>query len=301
VFLVIGESIADLIGRAGSWTFDAHPGGSPLNVAVALARLGQPVRFASQVGDDLLGTLLRSHLVHSGVPIDEVTDDNLSTNVAFVRLDPAGVARYDFRLAWSGRAARASLGGVGHLHTGSLACTIDPGRTAVLNAMHRARRAGVYVSYDPNIRPALAPDHGRTVSIVEECIEVADVVKVSDEDISWLYPHASITDVAQRWLGLGACQLAVVTRGADGAVALFPGTEVWCPAPPVTVVDTVGAGDAFMAGLLYSLRKHGTGQLSYEPIHAALRFANGAAAVVCGRKGADPPTESDVANLLASK
>jgi fructokinase len=298
VFLVIGESIADLIGRGAGWTFDARPGGSPLNVAAALARLGEPVRFASQIGDDVLGAMLRSHLVHSGVLMDGIAADDLPTNLAFVRLDASGVASYDFRVAWSGLAAGASLRGVDYLHTGSLAATMEPGRALVLNAMRRAHRSGVCVSYDPNIRPAFAPDRAQAVSIVEKCIGFADVVKASDADISWLYPYDSIIDVARRWIAHNSCRLVVVTRGADGAVALYRSGELWSSAPGVRVEDTVGAGDSFMAGLLHSLRRHGTGPLSYESVHAALRFANAAASVVCGRRGADPPTGAEVEGLL---
>jgi fructokinase len=302
VIVVFGESIVDMIAPDGGWSFRAHPGGSPLNVAVALARLGEPVSFASQVGDDLFGPLLAGYLVDNGVDVAHLRRGGQPTNVAFVRLDPDGAARYDFRLTWDRLPAPVPVQALGWLHVGSLACTVEPGRVDVLDAVHRARAAGVPVSYDPNVRPMLARDKASTVAVVEEFVALADLVKASEEDLAWLYPDTPAVDAARAWLALGTCRLAVVTRGGDGAVAVHQGGEAREPAPKVTVEDTVGAGDAFTAGLLSAV----VGQFRSTPtaeeavVRSALRFANATAAIVCGRRGADPPTRAEVTAFLAT-
>ncbi|ETK37069.1 PfkB family carbohydrate kinase, partial [Microbispora sp. ATCC PTA-5024] len=185
-FLVVGESIADLIGAPGSWRFRAVPGGSPLNVAVALAALGRPVRFASEVGDDLFGGLLRDHLARHGVGAAELAAAP-ATSLAFARVGGDGSASYDFRFDWR-FPQTPGLAGVACLHTGSLAALTGPGAPRVRSLMRAAASAGVTVSYDPNIRPSLLGERDAAWAAVEECVRLARFVKVSAEDLAWLYP-----------------------------------------------------------------------------------------------------------------
>ncbi|MFC0526518.1 carbohydrate kinase family protein [Phytohabitans kaempferiae] len=290
-FLVVGESLVDLISRGGTWSFVATPGGSPLNVAVGLAAEGHEVRFASELGADLFGGLLRSHLEVHGVALDELVDTP-TTSVAFARVDQAGGATYDFRFTWE-YAGKPDLTGIDWVHTGSLATAVAPGDAATLAVVDAARRAGALVSYDPNIRPDLSGDRADAFARVEEIVRSADVVKVSDEDLRWLCPGTADVAVARQWAELGP-RLVVVTRGGDGAVAVHDGLVTVCAAPPVTVADTVGAGDAFTTGLL----AHLGGDLSSESVTRAMRWASATAAAVCSRPGALPPPRAEVEALL---
>lgn len=297
-FLVVGEALVDLISDAGSWRFEAAPGGSPLNVAVGLAAAGHPVRLASEIGDDLFGGLVRDHLARYGVATTECTGIP-ATNLAFARVDEAGVASYDFRFGW-GWPGPAALTGVDCLHTGSLATVVSPGADAVAQAVAAARRRGATISYDPNVRPSLFGDRRSALARIEPLVAAADLVKVSSEDLAWLYPGTPERTAAARWAQAGP-RLVVVTRGGDGAVALHRGGTLECTAPRVPVVDTVGAGDTFTAALLSRL----AGPLAAEPagpgdedLAAGLRHATAAAAAVCARHGADPPPPDAVEALL---
>lgn len=293
-FLVIGESLVDLIGAPGSWTFTAVPGGSPLNVAVALAALGRTVRFAGEAGDDLFGGLLRDHLARHGIGTGDLAPAE-ATGLAFARIGADGSASYDFRFGWT-FSAPVPLGGVTCLHTGSLATLVAPGGDHVTALMRAAAEAGVTVSYDPNIRPSLIGDRARALARVEECVRLARLVKVSEEDLGWLHPGEPWLDVARRWAGLGP-ELVVVTRGGDGAAAVLGEEVIICPAPEVEVVDTVGAGDTFTAAYLDALDG---AALTAERVAEALRRGCAAAAIVCTRAGAVPPVPAEVARMLPS-
>jgi fructokinase len=283
-FLVVGESLVDLISEPDSWQFEAAPGGSPLNVAVGLAAAGHGVRLASEVGDDLFGHLVRSHLTRYGVGGADLVP-SAATGLAIARLDSSGGAEYDFRLGWTW-AGRPDLAGVECLHVGSLGAVVEPGAAAVRETVAAARRRGIPVSYDPNVRPALmGPD---APARIEEQVAMVDIVKVSREDLAWLRPGIADVDAAAGWLDRGPW-LVVVTRGAEGAVAVQRGPVIECPAEPVTVVDTVGAGDAFTAGLLSSLaRADALGRPSGDAVVAALRHASRTAAAACAHRGAAP-------------
>jgi fructokinase len=306
VFLVVGESIVDLIGRKDQrrwpWQFSACPGGSPLNVAVAVARLGHPVRLGSEIDDDLFGEPLKRHLQENQVNLDDVQAGS-STSVAFADVDAQGVAKFDIRLSWQWKSAGVELDGVRCLHVGSLACTVPPGRDDVVTLMQAARAAGIPVSYDPNVRPLLMPDRLLAQRQIEECVDLADIVKVSHDDLQYLYPDRSDEDVAQEWAIKRSCRVVVVTRGADGAFAMAAdGTRVATPAFQVDLVDTVGAGDTFMAAMLGSLMEHDALDTVPEGavLATVLRFAATAAGLSCGREGADPPDTTAVRAALGS-
>jgi fructokinase len=295
-FLVVGEALVDMISEAGTWTFEAAPGGSPLNVAVGLAAAGHPVRLASEVGDDLFGGLVREHLAGHGVDPADLVTSGAPTSLAFARLDPTGAAGYHFRLGWSWR-GRPELAGVSGLHVGSLGAVLAPGAAAVRDAVASARGRSVPVSYDPNVRPTLMGAGARPA--IEALVAAADLVKVSSDDLAWLYPDTPPEDAAAGWLRRGP-RLVVVTRGAAGAVALSPAYTLECPAPRIEVVDTVGAGDAFTAGLLSSLARAGAlAEPDRAAVTAALRHATAVAAAVCLHRGAEPPPPEVVDRLAA--
>jgi fructokinase len=283
---------------------DRHPGGSPANVALGLARLGHRVRFATRLGRDEDGLLVRGHLESDGVRLVDgsVVDDRTSTATA--TLDATGAATYVFDLHWD--LPDVELSDVAHLHTGSIAATLSPGAARVRAAVAAASAAGATTSYDPNLRPRImgSPDEERPG--VERLVAASDVVKASDEDLAWLYPGAAADDVVRRWAGLGPA-LVVVTRGEQGATATRAAApdELLAVAPrPVTVVDTVGAGDAFMSGLLSGLLDAGLlggrearralRDAAAEQIHEALSRAVWTSSVTCGRAGAQPPTRHEL-------
>src|SRR5690606_30502783 len=217
-FLVLGEALVDLVAEAEGWRFEAVPGGSPLNVAVALAATGQPVRLASRVGGDMFGELIRDHLTRHRVDLRDLRVGPEPTSLAVARLDPAGVARYQFYggTDWVGPVA---LTGVSWLHVGSLAALREPAATAVRAAVADAGRRGVPVSYDPNLRPALLGTPDQTRPAVERLVAAATVVKASREDLAWLYPGTPPAEVARRWAARGP-RLVIVTDGAAGAMAV---------------------------------------------------------------------------------
>jgi fructokinase len=305
---VLGEAIVDLVGE-GDRRYRAHPGGSPLNVAVGLGRLGQPVSLAARLSRDAFGAMFREHLDAAGVDPRHLISAPEPSTLAVATLDPSGVAAYDF---WTEGTAdwqwsAAELAGVVDdetvaLHTGSIALELEPGASQVLELLRRVRHVGrATISYDPNVRMARrgSPAEGRRA--VERVVGLADLVKVSSEDLIWLYPEQEPVVAGRQWAAAGP-ELVVVTLGGDGAVALpAGGAEVRRTAPPVDVVDTVGAGDAFSSALLGALAERGAlgrgpggGRLGAVDLGAVLDRACLVAALTCARAGADPPTLAEV-------
>src|SRR5262245_13518118 len=261
---VIGEGVADAF--PSSATSDGldlrvRPGGSPLNTAVALARLDVPTRFLGRLSRGLLGTMLREHLAASGVDLSASVVADGTACLAIAAVDAEGRTSYEFYLRgatdWDWRpeelAAGRVAGAVG-VHTGSLALALQPG-AALIEALLSAARAGATISIDPNVRPGIVPAEAYRAAIERWCA-LADIVRLSDEDLAVLRPGAAFDDVCAEWHAAGV-RLVVLTRGGEGALASLSGARVAVPAVPVDVVDTVGAGDSFTAGLLRWLWLHG--------------------------------------------
>jgi fructokinase len=309
MFVVVGEALVDLVGQRGSRTLVAHPGGSPANVALGLARLGDPVTLVTRLGRDAFGEMISTHLQASGVRVDGGPDGGTKTSLAVATL-AAGIATYDFRIEWDIGDLEPLPIETRCLHTGSLATALPPGRARVADLLERERRRGrVTISYDPNVRPALlgTPEEARPG--IEQLVALADVVKVSDEDLRWLHPDQEDEDVARGWLATGPA-LVVVTRGGRGVFAVTTRLETHRPATPVDLVDTVGAGDSFTSGLLDGLRRAdligGARRAELESIDEAslvsvLETASLIAAITCSRPGADPPTRDEVDAALARR
>ncbi|SCF60652.1 carbohydrate kinase [Streptomyces sp. Ncost-T10-10d] len=301
--LVIGECVADIVRLPGA-ADQVHPGGSPANVAYGLARLGHGATLLTQLGPDDNGRLIRDHLTGAGVEIrtDGATEPTPSAEVT---LDDGGQAAYTFEITWT--LAPVSLERAPHhVHTGSIATVMEPGAATVVAAVESLRTSAT-VSYDPNVRPELMGDHDAAVRKVECCVALSDVVKASDEDLRWLYPGQEPRKVAERWLATGPA-VVLVTRGGDGALAAFPGGHVTIDALPTDVVDTVGAGDAFMSGTLHALASHGLlgsdgrerlRALDRDTVTDVLRHAAASAAVTVARAGANPPDEAELKAALA--
>ncbi|MCV7227710.1 carbohydrate kinase family protein [Mycolicibacterium komossense] len=247
--LVIGEALIDIVERDGAVTGE-HVGGSPLNVAVGLARLDRGVDFLTHIGDDARGRRIADYVAASGAQLVRGSVSAKQTPVAMAALDAAGAATYRFDIDWQ-------LSGTPEVapplvaHTGSIAAVLDPGCLAVA-ALLDTYHLSATITFDPNVRPALIEDPDQARLRIERLIERSDVVKASDEDLRWLYPDVAPEEQAGRWLQMGPAIVAV-TMGGDGAFATCAAGSIQVAARPVQVVDTVGAGDSFMTGLIDAL------------------------------------------------
>lgn len=311
---VAGEALIDLVAEPDG-RYRAVPGGSPANVAVGLARLGAPTHLLARLGSGAFGRVIREHLAANDVLLDAAVSTSDPTTLAVVTLDDEARATYDFYAdgtadwGWTEAELPTQLPPEAlALVTGSIAAAREPGATALLELVRRVRgQDGASIVLDPNLRPALLPTRAQVQARWDELIALADVVKVSDEDLAWLVPGTDPVDVAAGWAARGPA-LVVVTLGAAGAHAVTStGATVEVAARPVDVADTVGAGDAFTSGLVDSLRLAGllgrrhrdrldtAGLATLRPIldRAALT-----AALTCTRVGADPPTAEELAGSL---
>jgi fructokinase len=299
--LVVGEALIDVVIRPGAEPVE-HVGGSPANVAVGLARLGHDVRFATRVGDDARGTRIRKHLTGHGVRLTEESAAQGPTSVAEAHLDASGAATYTFDLRWDLPSAPLPES-VEHVHTGSIATVLEPGADAVLAGLREAQDRAT-VSYDPNIRPSIMGDPVTVRERVEQIVALSDIVKASDEDLALLYPGAGVPEVLRRWARLGPA-LTVVTRGAEGVVFGVAGSGEVASAPTraTSVVDTVGAGDSFMAGLLSGLASLELTGAAAPPrlraatlsqVRPAIDRALATSAATVSRAGAYAPTLDEV-------
>lgn len=299
---VIGEALIDVV-RTPDGVEAEHVGGSPLNVAAGLARLGHDVDFATTVGADDRGERIGAHLADHGVHLTAASRTADPTSTAVADLDESGAASYTFDLHWD--LAPVLLDeSTGHVHTGSIGAMLAPGDARVLDAVVAGRAVGT-VSYDPNIRPTVMGSGDGLRARVEQVIAASDVVKASSDDLDLLYPGMSATEVLARWSSLGVA-LSVVTLGADGVVHRVLGDEGvgTLPTRALRVVDTVGAGDSFMAGLLSGLldagllgRDGARGRLAsatLDEVAPAVHRALGCAAVTVAHAGAYAPTPDEL-------
>jgi fructokinase len=301
-FVVVGESLVDIVVPADGGAEEDAVGGSCLNVAVGLARLDVPTTLVTRIGDDPLGALVLEHLLNSHVVLSEGSVvPGGSTSTATAHLDAEHAATYEFDLHWElpqQPLAPETLG----LHVGSLGATLPPGRASVLDLVRRAADGGTFVSYDPNIRPFFLDDPGTAWREVLELGQTARLVKLSDEDLELLRPGAKAEEVCRELLAGEETELVVLTRGAGGAAAYAEGSSVDVAAPPTDVVDTVGAGDSFMAAMLallcdWGVVPGGAGALAAlddDRVRLLVEGAAKAASVTCSRRGANPPTRREL-------
>jgi fructokinase len=291
-FVVAGEALVDVVVPVEGERVDA-PGGSPLNVAVGLSRLGLETVLVTELGDDDYGHLVRKHVESSGVVLhDGSWIPGRRTSSATAHLDASSAATYDFDLGWTLTPRTLPAGACG-LHVGSIGATLRPGRDAVVDLLDQAVAAGIFVSYDPNARPAFLPPAPQAWQDMTEVAAHADLVKMSDEDVHAFAPDSTPADVAAHLLDSGRTRLVVVTEGGGGAQAFSRTGSVQVPTEPVDVVDTVGAGDSFMAALVAVTLEWGL-DLDEDRMTALLRAAHTVAGITCSRRGADPPTRAEL-------
>lgn len=289
--------------------FRMHPGGSPLNVAVGTARMGQPAAFAGKVAADFFGRHLRGYVESEGIDTRFLLTVESPTTLAFVAYE-GGDAAY----AFYGDAAADTLLSVDDmppalfeetsaLQIGSISLLRGTTPAAILATAERLKGRAL-ISLDPNIRPGLVRDEAGYRALLDRLFALADVVKISTVDLDWLAPgqpvEATMADLMRR-----GPALVVVTRGGEGVLALHGGRAYAEDSFPVTVIDTIGAGDTYDAGLLVGLAERGAlsreklEALAPEELSATLRFAGAAAAINCSRAGANPPSRAEVAAFLA--
>jgi fructokinase len=279
-------------------------GGSCLNIAVGMARLGAPAGFVGGISTDLFGRMIAGHAEASQVELRYAARSARPTTLAFARAvdGEAHYAFYDQETAsrhWTYRKGSLPFGAIDAVHLGSTTL-VDAGGSAQALAMVEEVRGSATISFDPNCRPSLVHDKAEYVRRMDDFAVRADIVRLSDTDFAFLYGGNDYAAKAKALLAVGA-RLFVVTHGAGGAQAWHRRAgAIKVDAPRVDVVDTVGAGDSFQAGLLFALRA--MGRIGIEPLDAldadelrrALAFAAACAALTCTRAGADPPRISEV-------
>jgi fructokinase len=294
---VAGEVLIDLI-PAGA---DRKPivGGGPANTAKALSKLGVNTQFIDGISTDGYGQMAKDDLVTSGVKLDYVKYSDKPTCLAIVSLSDSGSASYefvientatfDFTLDWlpNPETDQPSL-----LHIGTLATAIEPGASALFDWAQYVVKVAPIV-FDPNIRPAVISDRELYVKQVEKWVSISSAVKVSDEDIMWLYPSFEIEQVVNSWLTTGP-SLIVVTYGDQGLAGYREGEKVNVDAVAVAVADTVGAGDTVGAILVEAIVQDGLSSLSGVRLEMMLKRAAKAAAITVSRTGANPPTLKEI-------
>jgi fructokinase len=298
---VCGEVLIDLI-PDGSGERIAHVGGGPANTAKALARLGHDVYFIDGISSDKYGQMSRQELLDDEVKLDLALNSDKQTCLAIVSLNENGGASYEFEIddtatfdfsaSWLPDPARYKPN---VLHIGTLVTVIQPGADVLYDwAMQVAEFAPIV--FDPNVRSVVMNDRDKYLAAVERWVAISSVVKVSDDDMAWLYPGQQYADVAQRWINDGAA-LVVVTRGADGLVGFTADGVVEVPGVKVDVADTVGAGDTVGAIVVEAMIEKGILNLTGDTLKAVLHRAAVAAGITCSRKGAQPPYKHELKGI----
>ena len=297
---VCGEVLIDLIPVApGSNDRAPHVGGGPANTAKALARLGHNVHFIDGISTDAYGEMSRDELLADEVKLDLAESSDLPTALAIVSLNENGGASYEFKLEntatfdfsldWLTDPSKYKPN---VLHIGTLVTVIQPGADVLYDwALQVAEFAPIV--FDPNIRPVVMGDRDLYEAAVEKWAAISSVIKVSDDDVAWLFPDQSLDDVAERWVRDGAA-LVVITRGSEGLIGFTADGAVEVPGVKVVVADTVGAGDTVGAIVVEAMVEKGIMALTGDVLQDVLHRAAKAAAITCSRPGANPPYKHEL-------
>jgi fructokinase len=302
VIVVGGEALVDLVEEHD--LLSPVPGGGPFNTAIALGRLGIPVAFLGTLSHDEYGCLLARLLLEAGVDMSLVRRSEAPTPLAVVHRHQDGENTYTFYLTGTSltdlppEAVPALPEHVSAIHVGTLGLAVDPPAAAYEALLDREARRRTIV-LDPNVRPAVFGDQVAYRARFERLARLADVVKLSDDDAAWIYPELELATVIERVLGLGP-HLVAITMGPLGAMAASREGRARVPAVPVTVVDTVGAGDSFGAALLAALVDRDALEpgaprpLDDSLLEEAVEYAVTASAITCTRRGAVPPSRAEI-------
>jgi len=316
MFVICGEALIDMFiesnEQANPYQFpvNACVGGSPFNVAIGLARLGKPVSLLTGLSTDLFGERLKEVLISEGVSQQLIVKKQHPTTVAFIEKDTHGVPSYLF--LGDGAADRAltlddvDLSAVTPqcIHLGSYTIVTQPTADSLLT-LAKQYSGKCLISLDPNIRSIVEPNMTLWQERVEELIPLADILKVSDEDLGLLYPNTNPEEVIETWLATGL-KLAVLTKGSAGSILYSANSQVLIETPKILVEDTVGAGDTYQAAILdcvgnlideFDLNQWHE-QLSKDALYKIGEYAAAAAAITCSRQGADLPSKSEILDFM---
>jgi fructokinase len=313
MILCCGEALIDFVPLPGLRAYGPYPGGSVFNIAVGLGRLQAPVGFFCRLSTDYFGDLLLDALLENGVDTALCPRSSDPTTLAFVSLpgDEEQEPRYMFyandaadRLLTAGMLPDLASQ-IQALHFGSISLVMEPGATALETLMQRESGRRV-ISLDPNVRPGMIDDREAYRHRFERWVGWVDILRLSTVDFDFLYPGQTLGPIIARWFALGL-SLCIVTKGADGAEGITAnGVTADSAAPKVTVADTVGAGDTFLAAALAYLQQEGLlyqreklRELTAEQLGACLAYAGRAAAINCSRQGANPPYKYEMEKLDA--
>jgi fructokinase len=293
----VGEVLIDLIPDADQHL--AVVGGGPANTAKALAKLGVKTHFIDGISSDKYGQMAKAELLSANVLLDYAQYSNKPTCTAKVKLPKSGSASYEFVIEGTAtfdfsdlwlpdpQSLKPSL-----LHIGTLATIIEPGASVLFKWSQSVAQVAPIV-FDPNIRPAVLGNRDEYVKEVEKWVAISSAVKVSDEDLNWLYPGKVVGETVNKWLEVGV-QLIVVTFGNKGITAYRKNEQISVDAVKVVVVDTVGAGDTVGAVLVEAIVKNGLDRLTGEVLKTMLNRAVKAAAITVSRTGANPPSKDEI-------
>jgi len=294
---VAGEVLIDLIPDADQYL--AIVGGGPANTAKALAKLGVKTHFIDGISNDEYGQMAKAELLAANVLLDYAQYSNKLTCTAKVALSKSGSASYEFVIEdtatfdfsdqWlpDPQSLKPSI-----LHIGTLATVIEPGASILFEWAQSVAQVAPIV-FDPNIRPAVLGNKDEYVEKAEKWVAISSAVKVSDEDLNWLYPSKAIGEIVKNWLEKGV-QLVVVTLGGKGITAYRTNEQISVDAVKVVVADTVGAGDTVGAVLVEAIVNNGLDKLSGEVLKSMLNRAAKAAAITVSRTGANPPSKEEI-------
>ena len=294
---VAGEVLIDLIPNGDQYF--AVVGGGPANTAKALAKLGVKTYFIDGISTDKYGQMAKTELLSANVLLDYAQFSNKPTCTAKVTLSSSvspsyefvtdDTATFDFSDIWlpDPQRLKPSL-----LHVGTLATVIEPGASVLFKWAQNVAQVSPIV-FDPNIRPAVLGYRDGYVKRVEKWVAISSTVKVSDEDLNWLYPGKEIDEIVNNWIEVGV-QLIVVTLGNKGITAYRKNEQISIDAVKVVVVDTVGAGDTVGAVLVEAIVDNGLDRLTGEVLKTMLKRAVKAAAITVSRTGANPPSKDEI-------
>ena len=294
---MVGEVLIDLLPDGDKQK--AVVGGGPANTAVALSKLGIKAQFINGISTDTYGNDCRQYLENAGVLLDYVNYSSKPTCTATVTLDKEGSASYQFLIDGTStfdyqldQLPDAHKLAPALLHIGTLVCAIEP-CASTLHQWVSSFKQSVPIVYDPNIRPSVIADRNLYLKQVLRWVSLSSVVKLSLDDLNWLYPGKSVDDVANEFIGMGV-KLVVVTLADAGIVAITKDEKVEVKAVKSKVVDTVGAGDTVGAILVEAIVKHGLEKLRAQLLTDTLNRAAAAAAITISRAGANPPTQAEL-------
>ncbi|QJS99835.1 carbohydrate kinase [Streptomyces asoensis] len=310
---VLGECVADAFTESANASNELAlrvlPGGGPANTAVSLARLGTSARFLARLSGDVFGRLFRAHLEASGVDLSYAVAAAEPSTLAVAELDATGQAAFSFHAQntadwqWTPEElARVDLSETACVHTGSLALVREPGGPVVEEFLAAAAPKAT-ISIDPNVRPLLVRPEVYRARLAQWC-GLADILRLSEDDLELLLPGTPPEQACDTWHAAGV-RLVVITLGADGALASLDGERLRVPAVATRVVDTVGAGDSFTAGLLHHLGARGLlggrlAGLGLDEVAAACRFGTRVAALTCSVAGPNPPWRNQLEQLTTA-